>query len=81
MSLIELMIAGIYTFSITLISAFIGYLIGHKDFQRVVNERILKEKYTQEVRKPSGGAVKMITPQEIAIGNDEQAKRIKELLS
>jgi len=71
-----MLIGGIYTFIIIAISSFIGYLIGTKQFNKIVENRIDMMKRQQI----TSGPVKAKTPEEIKLSKDGEYQRKKELL-
>jgi NAD/NADP transhydrogenase alpha subunit len=76
--MIEFAIGGIYTLIIISISAFIGYLVGTKDLKKLVDEQV--KRYTKSEVSLQGGPVKSKTPQQLKNDDNDEGKRIRELL-
>lgn len=73
---LNFIISGLYTFLIIAISGFLGYLIGSKEFKKIVELKIEQMK-----QKPvdKSGAIKQIPPDQRTDEAKEFDKRIKEL--
>lgn len=78
-SSIYLIVVVLYTIIVIALSSYIGYRVAERLADHTTNER--KEVVSQPVAVQESGAVKQITPQEIAAAKDDTRKRIKELLS
>lgn len=75
--MLNFILGGVYTFVLVGISGFVGYLIGSKEFKKIVEQKISAKNSLLN----QGGAVKMKTPSDFARDKDGEGRRIEELLS
>jgi hypothetical protein len=66
---------SLFTFVIIAISSFIGYLIGTKQLNKIVENKIDMMK-----KQVTSGPVKAKTPEEIKLSKDGEYQRKKELM-